>query len=114
MSMFEIIFQSSMIQTALNIVQPPLMDRCQELHDINHDCDDNPHMLLGIWGERRENRVMAEIWVWGDDHRMEMELGVARRQEKLRPQTHQQPRTKSLPISADHLFVPLKGQGGKS
>ena len=55
-----------MIQTALNIVQPPLMNRCQELGDINHDCDDKPHIYFqAFWVRRRENQVMAEIWVLG-------------------------------------------------
>lgn len=76
-----------MIHFTLNIVQPPLMDRCQELHDINHDCDDNPHICFWAFGGEREGESgygwdlgfgeMTIGWKWVG--------GGQGGQEKLRP-----------------------------
>ena len=103
----KIIFQSSMVKTALNIVRPPLINRHQELHDINHYCDDNPHLYFQAFCMRgRENQIMAQIWVVGRWPQDGKGVGGSQRgQEKLGPQSHQQPRTQSLPISAGYLFA---------
>lgn len=110
-----IIFQGYMIQAALNIAIGPLMNRCQELYNIN--CDNlwwwSAYILQGVLGEREgesghswgggcEAMSLWCKWAWGRPER----AGEARAPDP--PATQGQ-----VSVNLCYLFVPLEGQGEK-